>query len=397
MIYLSLLLMLLILSIYEKKKKKDFNLIFKLLFLILSFLLVFRYGQGTDYFGYYFNYIRAPSDFIDIFNADYIHGEIGWKFILYFFKSNNIDFTILVMIISIIEMTCIYRFINKYSKYKIITLLLFFPTYYLTYCFSALREGLVICLFLGFLLPLVTDEKTIKLRYKIIFLIGVLLLSLIHSCSIAFIVFLFAKKIENSKYKTFLLLFSTIIAILGYLGVYNIFLLSVSKNFGSSSSYIKGDILWKAIIIRIIYMILIHLLHKKNKVLKNSLENKLYSYYLTGFLLYLILSFSAILSSRLTVVFKMLETIIIPLEIYLLGNEKEKHTKNERTFSKESLFLMTLFVLIFVPIIETTKNIDAYINEGGYYSKNIIDYPYISIWDKDSIYTYRSKNYFLNN
>ncbi len=100
------------------------KLVFKILFIYISFFLflltAFRYNVGTDWPVYYKYFCNTKA----------YKMELGFKFLNNAFES----FFLLQLFCSIITCLFIYRNIQRYSVYPILTLTL----YYLTYCFEQL-------------------------------------------------------------------------------------------------------------------------------------------------------------------------------------------------------------------------------------------------------------------
>ena len=59
---------------------------FYFIFAVMSLALIWRYGQGTDYFGYYVNYLLVPEHTISFPNYGEVHGELGWLFLCNLFR-----------------------------------------------------------------------------------------------------------------------------------------------------------------------------------------------------------------------------------------------------------------------------------------------------------------------
>ena len=99
-------------------------------------ILCIRYGQGSDYFSYH-DLFEKFSDFnVALYNPNDEHGEIGFRLLCAIFPFRYQWFIIAV---STFEMWMLHRFIKYYSKNPLLTLFLFYPTYYLTYYFSIIR------------------------------------------------------------------------------------------------------------------------------------------------------------------------------------------------------------------------------------------------------------------
>ena len=109
-------------------------------------------------------------------------------------------------------------------------------------------------------------------------------------------------------------------------------------------------------------------IYVKPKYNKNIIEYKVLDLYLLGSIIFFLL-LSSDQASRLTDYFSIFEIIYFPNAI--------------STKKIQKLSVSVLFLLLF------TKDLNAFQNQGKYYSKNPINYPYISIINKDSILKYR--------
>ena len=165
--------------------KKVVNFISFVTLIILFLFLAMRYGQGVDYFGYeiLFNYWKNTSN-IDEFikEVNNIHGEYLWSWLGYVF--NNIlklDFQYFVCLLAIIGIYELYCYLNCYCRAnKMWAILLAFPTLYLTYMFNAMRQGIVICTFMGIMLPLLVEKKFFKYYFC------TLIMLFVHTSAIVF-------------------------------------------------------------------------------------------------------------------------------------------------------------------------------------------------------------------
>lgn len=154
---------------------------YTLLFIVLTFILAFRYGQGSDYYAYYLQFDGVDASSSLLSNSLY-HGELGWYIILVISKRLGMNFDFFIGILSIVMMGSIYRAIKRYSPYGITSLLLLYPTFYLTYFFSAIRQGLLMSIFLGFGLELLLEKRNVKYIFLII------ALSFIHKSAIILLI-----------------------------------------------------------------------------------------------------------------------------------------------------------------------------------------------------------------
>ena len=170
------------------RKKLD-SVAYKVAFWIIGFMLAFRYGQGTDYFAYYDTFKWMRSDLVFNFTS---HTEVGWNLFNFLIKIAGLPFEVLVFIVSVVEMICIKKFIERYCKsYNALALSLLYPAVILFYLFSALRQGLVISVFLGFMLQYLESMEYRK------YICITLLMSTIHIVSIAYLILVPVMKREK--------------------------------------------------------------------------------------------------------------------------------------------------------------------------------------------------------
>lgn len=126
--------------------------------LLLTGLLCFRYGQGTDYPAYegIFYSIAGGSSFNEV------HGEYGWLGLCWLFDALGMNFVWMEGILSFLEMVCLHRFLRKWSPMKCLSLLIFLPSFYFVYYCSALRQAVTIALFLGFGMDYLMNRQWLK-------------------------------------------------------------------------------------------------------------------------------------------------------------------------------------------------------------------------------------------
>ncbi len=80
-------------SIFELSRKKAQYKIYYIFLTIMTFMLCFRYGQGTDYFAYRDQFLLMKNN-LSFFQAYQLamHGEIGWYFLLWIMNRLSISF-----------------------------------------------------------------------------------------------------------------------------------------------------------------------------------------------------------------------------------------------------------------------------------------------------------------
>lgn len=345
---------------------------FSFLMIILTILLCCRYGQGSDYYGYFlqFDYIDANASYM--VNALY-HGEIGWYALMLFCKKIGMNFEGFIAVISLFMMFMVWRTFKKHSSYPIISILLLYPTYYMTYCNSAIRQGLVLCVFLGVGLDLILSDKY---RHYIILALG---LMLIHKSAIALLAVPLFMKIKIKSPIVWIVVAGIASLELSKAG----FMISLSQRFSEGGymeeSFSLGGVAMRLILYAIIFMMYKPLAGSNEKI------DKLYSLYVWGLLVFMALSFSGTLSQRLSMPYKALEVILIPSLLY--ANRNNVYVSG-RVFDKSKLLYMAIVVAVLMNA-ETYKNLNSYIGQGNYHSwVTPLSYPYISIFNEDEIWQY---------
>ena len=369
-------------SILELSKQVNTKSIYKVLLFFMGLMLIFRYGQGTDYHAYeqMYQYLYENGDILS--NA-LAHGEFGWYVLMMLSKRIGIEFDGFIAIISLVMMFFTYKAFEKYSESKIFSLLLLYPTYYLTYYYSAIRQGLVLSIFLYLGVKYLLEKKYIR-YYMLIFL-----LTQLHTATlILFFVPLGIKVIMVNR--SIFLISSVILAIvLSGTGLMEMLMRHAGRG------YTDVTISYLAIALRILIYSMVWSLHNKiKKFSKDMREQVLFDVYTLGFIMYLTLLFHATLSQRITMPLKAIEVLLIPLQIHLIYSFNHCGGKVNiviiKIFEKIKMFGYAAILILIVDV-ELIKNIYSYIDQGNYHEwVNALNYPYISIFDKYEIFNYTS-------
>ena len=386
--YIFVGVLLTIFSIVElsNKRFRKSNFVFYVLSLVLTVMLCLRYGQGTDYIEYQIQFQIINPDVETLVNQ-LEHGELGWFLMLLFFKKIGFNFDWFIIVLSLVMMTLTIKSIKRYSPYKILSLLLLYPTYFLTYYYSALRQGLVLCLFIFFGIKLLLEKKLF--RYFLL----VIVLCLFHFS--AFLLF-FVPLVFSLKKNVMLFLFIVafmLSIIIGYSGL----LTNIFRAVGIHTDYLKIKISVQAIALRVIiygFVYYLYSVYLKHCVQEDLTITHLFNFYSLGLLMFLLFSFSSNLSQRVTMPLKAIEILLIPL---LLSKIRLRDWKEDLNNKSQLIHLINMssaisILLIVIMNIELVKNIYSYIDQGNYLSwVNPINYPYISIFNKDKIWDYISE------
>lgn len=353
------------------------DVFYYVIWVLLTIILCIRYRQGTDYVEYEAQFEMIDANMSFLVNALY-HGEIGWYMLMLFSKKLGLSFDLFIAIISLLMMLSMKRAVKKFSPYPLISLLLFFPTYYLTYCQSAIRQGFVLCLFLGFGLEWLFSKKT--LRYFVL-IAG---LSLLHfSAGVLFVLpFVYRYRIRKD-YFVFILLTSLVVVSRPLLSPF------IVNEYDNTSPL--------GVLVRVILMLIVLFLYKYIKErrccgseqLKFNLD-ALYTLYVMGYGIAMLFSFYPLASQRLSMPLKAIEILLIPLEFYIIISSKNQAVFEQKLRKRILVpYHSLLVVIVLIVNVETYKNLNAYID--GYYREgiNAFNYPIITVFNKSDVNTYK--------
>ncbi len=343
------------------------KMFFLIAFVFLGLLMAFRYGQGTDYYNYYDIYKSAN---IKLLFSQGLHGETGWKILNILFKSLGLTFEAFVFFVSVIEAVSINRFVNLYCKnYRCLALAMLFPTVILSYMFNLMRQGLVLSLFLGFMLPLLEKKRYLK------FAIWTVAMGFIHMVSLVYLFLIPVRKYEGRIKVYKLEVASYTCAVLSFaFGVVNI-----SNILGR---FVPASIIYHApvgysysstlenVVLMVIMSVLYH--HAANK----EELRKYYVIFLCGSIFYFLTSWMTMLANRTFAYWKYVYVVFF-LKYFLYNKNKWRQ-------------MALLFFIAFVSFM-MVRNIAVSIGQGGYpESVNAFNYPYISVFDKKQAEYYRN-------
>ena len=369
MIFLAILIVIGYIAFFSTIYKKNNKIIYFIFVAILIILSMFRYGIGTDYIAY-LNYYKNNS--VGVINSIRFdnHMDIGYRILMGISKKLGISFEGFIMIISFIMIALVSYIIINNSKNRILSLFVFYSVYYQIYINSAIRQGIALSIFIYAFYKYLKNGKNKK------YIISIIFAALFHkSILITLIIVLINRKIEFLFQKTKLNIFFLFIAIA-------IFLFKGERLFVTlfNIGYKTQEVNILAILLRVIILMFIIYLYINSE--ENSVGNfeklQIYLIYI-GLVIYFIFCRINIMS-RLIEYFSIIEVILIPnLLSYLKGINLSKR-----------IICVAFYIVICSSIyIKDTK---SFLEQGSYFSKNILDYKYISIFIKDEIYLYRNIN-----
>lgn len=362
-------------GVYEYRKGRTQDRLYWTVLFVLGMMLCFRYAQGTDYYGYYVNYLLTPKIWnpIKVFTIK-IHGEIGWLLLCALCRAFAMPFDMLVFFISLFEMWCIHRFVSRWCPLRTVALLLIYPTIYLTYAMSALRQGMVLLFFLGFMIEWFHQKKWKH------YIIGTFVCILFHSSAVVFLV-LFALRWITLDGKWALLLIG-LSAAGGLMASWLLPRISSVFAFYASSSFSIAAIGERAVSLTVILYIFWDKL--KDRGNRNILWLML-QIYLYGVVIYAFLMWNALISARFNIFFKSVELMLFTVALLRPGKFPILGLRNKDAVAA---YLLLLTVVMYF------KNINSYIIQGDFFAgTNVFNYPYFSIFDMDAVESWRTIPY----
>jgi hypothetical protein len=348
-------------------QKKNVNQIFAIGIIFLLIISAIRYGIG-DYFTYFHVYNLLPSTFNSL-SSKYFYGfEPGYSLLCILCKLIGLNFSGFIIIHSILLFVFHTFFIKKYSKSILFSLFLLFSGYYLMYILGVLRQGIAMVFFLFAYLKYLSDKNYIK------YIIFILLATLFHGTALFFLIIPIISKIFSFKTLSnpFFLIISSMVLFFCSFFVFQLLIIIGQKFIPKLGFYVSGDIVKSsfsimALCVRVLLLILIYICVSINKKYMSYFDEEIYKLYIIGFLLYLIICQIGLLT-RMSDYFSMIEIILIPnILTYFRSLQTRKTLK---------AFFVLVFLLLFL------KDIRAFQVNDKHISKNLLEFPYITIFNK---------------
>lgn len=352
----------LILAFTAKRSKKVYYSYWVLL-LIIS---VFRYGVGADYFSYAVLYDNLKTSAIQELLYGTGSQEILFRSFGSILKKIGVPYEMYVSSITIINMIFISKICTKFSRYPLMSLVLYYAFFYFVWTFSAYRQGIVLTIGVYYLLSCYRDNKTKK------FIVISIVLSQIHLSAVLLIVLYFVanKSVSRKVLLTMVLLsvgvsflpIGKIIHSLSGISIINRIKPYVSDNFSLINIFDFQSIS------RIVFVILGLFFYSALRK-SNSMDAFIIRVYIFGLCAYFILKFSELTASRVSIYGFLLIIIIIP-NVYSLYRLK---------FDR---FLYFILVLVLSSAF-LYKELNTLKNQSGIEIESYT-MPYTSVFNKES-------------
>lgn len=348
--------LLLIVAVYKELSKRKSNIkLFRFFFFIFSFFLIFRYGQGTDYFNYELNF-----DYIDEDNY-LIYKDIGFSFFVLILKQYGISYIVFNMIFSLILSITYYYLIKNNCKYPIFGLLVLYCLFYIPMISSAIRQSLTVGIFGAFMMPKLRNGNADKSYY----ILGVLC-CFFHIASIVTLLMPILRKFDVYKH-TFTIL---ILCFLFSISLGNI-INSIFAVYERGSGYLdEAESTSVVAFISRFLMLLPILFVRKHYLVKYKID---FQYSILYFLIYIATWNISFISGRL----------LYYLRLFYIPSWEHAFEANKINKKVLIFFILMLLSIMYF------KEIDTAILQGGYVNCNVVSYPFISVFNMSDLALYR--------
>lgn len=369
MLFILFLLVLLFLNFLPIKRN---HIIFVVLYLGFTILLSLRYGQGTDYFNYLRIYNAFPKDYNNFWVKSYSFGVEPFFYLINIFaKKNDYSFQFVIALCSMLTMFFNFISIKKFSKSFGLSMFILYANY-IVYLHTAIRQGIAISISTYAILSFLNSKKYLKYLFTILF--AMMFHTSAFICLFLPLILIVSKILNINSLKNYIFVIS--LCLITGIFLFPILIKVASLILPRYSSYVNSKIThvpFFPILIRIVLSILAIITYKNNEYNSSFLEKDILSLYLFGSMIYCLLC-SSNQASRLTDYFTYLEIFYFANVISVRGIKMKGLSILSICFIFSSLFI---------------KDIGEFENQGDYYSNNPLNYPYISIFNKDSIKEYR--------
>lgn len=344
------------LEIWKKNKNEKIGRILLIINLcFITLLLMFRYGEGSDYPNYesIYNSFGQAENFLSAAISWGYTREIGFFFLNWIMARVGLPFQALLIVIAIAEAPLVYGFLDRYCRgFRCTGLLLLIPSYFFIYQMSALREGLIIAIFLGVLLPL--QEKR---KWFCYYLIAALCL-LIHSLAVVYLLCPLVIRIHERILEVISIAAASVSIVVRLI----LFLLKDPRG---------GDLF--GMMLRILMLGAVCVAFHFIKT--DGFSKQLFQIFAFGEIIYFgLIWINSFAASR---TFETVRAVGIAVVVTALG----------RCGKKLVLFWNTIFLLYAGAVF--SKNLDMRIKSGLKDFVRVYNYPYVTIFQKEKIDDYR--------
>lgn len=367
-----------IFSILSKlTKKKDMQFFF---FIFVIFLVIFaslRYGSGTDYFTYSFIYRHFAIDWSDY--KFYMQSvEPGYAFLNIFFNKLNVSFQLFLAIVSACTFCILYKTIKVNSKNLILSLLIFYLNYYVPYFSNQYRQAFAIIFGLAAVCNYINKQKKC-------FILQIICIAFIfHFSALILLLIPVFDKIFSDKFifsNIKVILFTFFCFVLSFLSPFLLTFVFNKLNLTIISKLLyytkSANLNLMPILTRIVFVFIVLLFfHNAVKNSDSNILKKMYRIYIYSLFLYMLFSQFSIFS-RFSDYYTFIEILLVPNLLDMVSKKIYTDKKMLR------ICFLILYSVLFV------KDLDDATVQGNYMDRGAMNYPYITVFNKDEIFNYR--------
>lgn len=303
--YILLFVSLIILSLLEFFSKKRIFFIIAMIEIILFAGL--RYETGYDYLSYkaFFERVRSFGDIL----SGGIDAEPGYLLTNYIVKMFGMDFTVFILIYSVVSLTLLGWFVYKNVSYPTMILVYYVSRFYFVRDMGQIRASFVAIIFL-YCLPAIKEKNLPK----------VVLLSLLGSCFHIVALFIipayfFVEIIKKLTLQKVMIL-TIISALIGVLFFFpDLFLWAIPSRYAGyfAGKYVTGEWILNPIFIMQMGITVAAILFVKGKNKEyNDSFNTLLSLYFLSTLFLIIFGPLATVGGRIGTIFATAEILVVP-------------------------------------------------------------------------------------
>ena len=341
-------------SLIEIVTHKRNWLCFDAVYALMTFMVMFRYGQLSDYTGYEMVYEYPEMTGI----ADPLYFIIQE-----FFKLIGINYKGFVMIIGALTMGLSYPFLSKYCNKSIASLFIYYTYEFLVMPMSSIRQGLGVALLLyGFTLILEERRKAFYILVEIGSFIHVSLLSVL------LIPFFYNKNFYNQWY---------VACALAGLSLFALVTPDLTVLF---PAFFDGRSIGDAEDSRLVQIVIRLSLIAPVLYLKPQFGTLAYyakAIYIIGYAVYCLFAFAPTMAGRLEYYFRVFMCLFVAYMIFA----------EEKSYWRELIMLGVIMIHVGLFF----KNMNAFIFQGDYDPDKVtmFNFPYVSIFDEDELHDYK--------
>ncbi len=378
MVRLAILLVLVCLSLWEWRAGVRKHVYWLAMLGLLVFFSL-RYGQGTDYLTYMSIYANTgPLHTLpNYFAPQYNRVEIGYFYLMSLFKMLRVHYILFVAIITLVSLIGLHRFIQRFCPLPMFALTVFFAVYSLIYMESAIRQLLPLAIVLGWVLVDWSNGRRIRA------MAGIAAAGLLHTSALVLcllpILFWNHRPLYLIEWKrrttaialTLLIGAAAVINFIDLTPVINLLPGALAHAITQYYTQSTGVSLL-ALGNRSLFMLIAFLLAWRAKGSLTDKEKLLFNLYCVGYGVYLLFIKFDLIASRTNVYFRIVDVALLPVLFY-----RNRDLAN-RVFVAVPV-MMALLCFLYV------KDISSTMVYANYYSRNPIEYPYITVFDVEAL------------